>query len=186
MLKDFGISVKIDPRTLCIAPLGTCFWFRPDALKKLFKGYEGKGWDYTDFPCEPNRTDWTILHAVERSYAYFAQDAGYYPVFLYSDDWAAVEFTNLELKRTSSVHMKDDMNKMVDDAIYGRTSLYEQPCIQTDYDAYNVSQTNFIGIRDSLNLLSNAVKNRHYGLWKAIAPIRFIGHKYFQHKYDCR
>lgn len=180
LLNDFDVHVKTDGRALCVAPLGTCFWFRPKALSKLYKGYDGDGWHYSDFPCEPNRNDWTILQAVEHSYAYFAQDAGYYPAFIYSDSWAAVEFTNLEFMRTSSVNMRNDMNRMVEEAIFGRAidnNSEERNCSRD-------SSSNFVGIRDSLNLLSNAIKVRHYGLWKLLAPARLIGHMYFQHKFN--
>lgn len=52
---------------------GTCFWAKKSALKKLFE-WE---WKYTDFPIEPMPNDGTISHAVERIFAYVAQDAGY-------------------------------------------------------------------------------------------------------------
>ena len=97
LLQDFGIDVKINPKTLCVAPLGTCFWFRPKTLEKLMNGLDGNGWSYTDFPAEPTgKDDGLILHAIERAYAYFAQDAGFYPVYLYNDKYAAIDLTNLE------------------------------------------------------------------------------------------
>jgi lipopolysaccharide biosynthesis protein len=74
-----------------IAPLGTMFWFRPQAMKKLFD----YGWRYRDFPEEPNGFDGTILHAIERVYAFVVQDAGYYPAWVMSDKFARIEFTNL-------------------------------------------------------------------------------------------
>lgn len=53
--------------------LGTVFWSRTDAIRKLFS----KSWVYDDFPQEPLPVDGTISHAVERILAYVAQDAGY-------------------------------------------------------------------------------------------------------------
>ena len=100
LLNDFKINVKINEHSLCVSPLGTCFWFRPRVLEKLFSGYDGNGWSCCDFPKEPTHTDGTILHAIERSYAYFAQDSGYYPVFLYNDKSAEIELTNLEYSRS--------------------------------------------------------------------------------------
>lgn len=74
-----------------IAPLGTMFWFRPQALKTLF----GHGWKYDDFAPEPNGFDGTLLHAIERIYGYVAQHEGYYPAWLMSDHFARIEVTNL-------------------------------------------------------------------------------------------
>lgn len=74
-----------------IAPLGTMFWFRPKALSLLFDF----GWSYKDFPEEPNRTDGTLLHAIERIYAFVVQDQGFYPAWVMTDKCAAIEITNL-------------------------------------------------------------------------------------------
>ncbi len=112
LLSDFGIDVKINEHTLCVAPLGTCFWFRPGALKKLFAGYDGKGWEYEDFPTETDNCDRTILNSIEHSYAYFAQDAGYYPVYLYNSEFAAIELTNLEFFKSGSEEMREWTEKL--------------------------------------------------------------------------
>lgn len=74
-----------------IAPLGTMFWFRPKALEPLFD----YGWEYSDFPKEPNETDGTLLHAVERIYAFVVQSQGFYPAWVMTDRFARVELTNL-------------------------------------------------------------------------------------------
>lgn len=67
------------------------FWFRPKALRPLFD----HDWKYEDFPKEPNETDGTILHAIERLYGFTAQDQGYYTVWVMSDHFARIEITNL-------------------------------------------------------------------------------------------
>lgn len=74
-----------------IAPLGTMFWFRPDALRVLTE----YGWTYSDFPPEPNQEDGTLLHAIERIYPYVVQDAGYYCAWVMNDDYAQSEWNNL-------------------------------------------------------------------------------------------
>ncbi|MBP2242348.1 rhamnosyltransferase [Cytobacillus eiseniae] len=74
-----------------VAPLGTMFWFRPNALKALIQ-YD---WEYEDFPKEPNNNDGTILHAIERIYPFVAQHEGYYSGWLLSDKSARIEITNL-------------------------------------------------------------------------------------------
>ncbi|MCP1137543.1 rhamnan synthesis F family protein [Paenibacillus polysaccharolyticus] len=74
-----------------ISPLGTMFWFRPQALKTLLE-YE---WKYEDFPEEPNNVDGTMLHAIERIYPYISQQEGYFPAWVMVDTFARIETTNL-------------------------------------------------------------------------------------------
>lgn len=65
--------------------IGTVFWARTCALEKLLK----KEWQYMDFPQEPLPDDGTISHAIERIFAYVAQDAGYKTGTIMSDSYAA-------------------------------------------------------------------------------------------------
>lgn len=53
------------------------------------------GWEYTDFPPEPNKVDGTLLHFIERAYGYVPQANGYYPAYIFSDRYARIEITNL-------------------------------------------------------------------------------------------
>lgn len=53
--------------------LGSVFWCRKKALAKLLD----YPWKYEDFDEEPMKNDGTISHAIERIFAYVAQDAGY-------------------------------------------------------------------------------------------------------------
>lgn len=64
--------------------IGTVFWARTLALKKLLE----IEWQYEDFDEEPLRGDGTISHAVERIFAYVAQDAGYETGWIMSDQYA--------------------------------------------------------------------------------------------------
>ncbi|MPL95146.1 hypothetical protein SDC9_41312 [bioreactor metagenome] len=95
-----------------IAPLGTMFWFRPQALKKLFD-YD---WEYNDFPKEPNNTDGTLLHAIERIYPFVVQHEGYYPAWVMADSFARIEFDNL-------YHMLSELNEVAF-KLYGFNSHY--------------------------------------------------------------
>lgn len=109
LLSELGVHVPLDPEKEPVAPLGTMFWFRPKALKPLFD----LDWEWADFPAEPNGTDGTLLHAVERAYAYVAQSEGYFSSWLYSDHFARIELTNLafyvrELTRGVSRHWPAD------------------------------------------------------------------------------
>lgn len=91
LAQKLGIIVPMDKEKEAVAPYGTFFWFRPAAMKKLYD----KNWEYSDFPPEPNNTDGTILHAVERIYSLSVQAEGYYPGILMADEFAAIEYTNL-------------------------------------------------------------------------------------------
>ena len=91
LLNRMKVTVPISEDKPPIAPLGTMFWFRPTALNLLFQ----YGWTYDDFPQEPNEVDGTILHAIERAYPYFAQQAGYYSAWVLSDTQARNEWNNL-------------------------------------------------------------------------------------------
>jgi rhamnosyltransferase len=86
-----GISVPITPGKEPISPLGTMFWFRPKAMKRLIE-YD---WEYSDFPKEPNATDGTLLHAIERVYGLVVQAEGYLSGWVMSDKCASMEVTNL-------------------------------------------------------------------------------------------
>lgn len=87
MLDDFGISVPLDKSLPPVAPFGSVFWFRPQALRKLFE----HEWKYEDFPAEPMKSDGEISHAIERGHAYFAQAAGFLPMMIMNDEYASSE-----------------------------------------------------------------------------------------------
>ncbi|MFC5370604.1 rhamnan synthesis F family protein [Arcanobacterium bovis] len=91
LLNEMNIIVPLDPNKEPIAPLGTMFWFRPQALKPLFD----MDWQWEDFPPEPNAIDGTLLHAVERAYGYTAQASGFFCAWMFSSTFARIELTNL-------------------------------------------------------------------------------------------
>ncbi|WP_277668742.1 rhamnan synthesis F family protein [Caproiciproducens galactitolivorans] len=181
LLDDFDIHIKINEHTLCVAPLGTCFWFRPQALKKLFAGYSCTGWSYKDFPREPNRTDLTILHAIERSYAYFAQDAGYYPVYLYNDKYTEIELTNLEFNKTGSTEMRAWVDTLALDSVgYKKIEEVfnkpEEELTRSDVLQY-YDQNQIYGVKQSLKFLAKALRRKYPRFWALMLPFRRIGQK---------
>lgn len=91
LANKLGLNVNVHWTREPIAPLGTMFWFRPKAMKTLFD----YGWKYSDFPKEPNAFDGTLLHAIERIYAFVVQHEGYYPAWVMTDKFAQIEITNL-------------------------------------------------------------------------------------------
>lgn len=171
LLNALGVDVLLNEHALCVAPLGTCFWFRPCAMKKLFDGLKGDGWSYSDFPKEPNRTDQTILHAVERAYAYVAQDAGYYPVFVYNDQYTAIELTNLEFNKTGSSQMRAWMDQLAMESLGGQTGNepFNEQAVQ------NFELIRNYGIRQSLRFLAIAMRSKYPRFWSFLLPIRKIG-----------
>lgn len=176
LLKDFGVNVKINEHTLCVAPLGTCFWFRPLALKKLFDGFDGKGWSYKSFPREPNRYDQTILHAIERSYAYFAQDAGYYPVYLYNSRFAEIELTTLEFNKTGSTEMRAWTDALALDAAgYKKIEdTFNKPIEEVSSEEIIQQQDQNInyGVKRSMIHLAFALRCKYPRIWGAMLPLR--------------
>lgn len=92
LARRLGLKVNMCSDKEPIAPLGTMFWFKVDAMKKLFE----YSWKYDDFPEEPNHWDGTLLHAIERIYPFVVQDAGYYSAWLMSERFAQMEITNLQ------------------------------------------------------------------------------------------
>jgi len=65
--------------------LGTVFWARKDALKKMFE----RQWTYGDFPEEPLAKNGTISHAIERIFGFVAQDAGYKTATIMTAEYAS-------------------------------------------------------------------------------------------------
>lgn len=100
LAKKLEINVDLNRYKDPIAPLGTIFWFRPKALKTLIE-YD---WEYSDFPKEPNNTDGTLLHAIERIYPIVSQHEGYYPAWVLADSFARIELTNVN-------YMLSEINK---------------------------------------------------------------------------
>lgn len=93
LLEDrLDIHVPLDPAKPTMSAMGSCYWFRVDALKKLFEA----NWQYEDFLPEGQMgVDGTISHAIERANGYVAQGAGYYPAWIMSDRYARIEVDSL-------------------------------------------------------------------------------------------
>lgn len=106
LAKKLGLNVPIYWDNEPIAPLGTMFWFRPKAMRKLFN----VNWQYNDFPQEPNNNDGTLLHAIERIYPYVVQDEGFYVGWLINDKFSKIETTNLFFLLRESVKSANNHN----------------------------------------------------------------------------
>lgn len=91
LAENLGLQCDLDSSKTPIT-LGTVFWAKTDALKKLLQ----KEWRYDDFPPEPLPEDGTISHAIERILAYTAQDAGYETGWIMTDHYAGEEFEYIQ------------------------------------------------------------------------------------------
>ncbi len=102
LAEELGSHCSIREDREPVAPLGSYFWARAEALKPLFS----RKWTYEDFPEEPVADDGTILHAIERIYPFSAQAAGFYPGWILSEHGAAMEITNMN-------HMLHRLNQII-------------------------------------------------------------------------
>ena len=92
LLDKLDVHVPLDPRKGTVSAIGSCYWFRVDALRPLFE----YGWTYEDFLPEGQMGgDGTISHAIERANGYVAQSRGYYPAWVMNDDYARIEVGTL-------------------------------------------------------------------------------------------
>ena len=142
LAEELKIYVPIEKEKPPIAPYGTMFWFRPEAMKPLLQ----KEWIYEDFPEEPNEMDNTILHAIERIYPFAVQQSGYYPGIVMSHTFAGIEYGNLKyyVREYNEIMMKHHIEH-----------FHQYMCaeLQDRLDAYDD--------RDSLKgVLKRRMKNR--------------------------
>ena len=84
--------------------LGTVFWCRTCAMKKLFV----RQWEFEDFVEEPMPGKGTISHAVERILAYLAQDAGYDTGTVMSEEYATKLLMALQHEKRVTYNMLAD------------------------------------------------------------------------------
>ncbi|MDR0886982.1 MAG: rhamnan synthesis F family protein [Clostridiales Family XIII bacterium] len=87
-----GLKTKITAKNPSIFPFGGSFWFRTKALKKLFS-YE---YDFENFPDNTILYDLATPHVIEKIYPFIAQDAGYFPGYVYTDEYATLELATYQ------------------------------------------------------------------------------------------
>lgn len=83
--------------------IGTAFWSRSLALRKLLE----IDWKFDDFMPEPLPVDGTLSHAVERIFAYVAQDAGYDTGTIMTVPYAAQELAIAQEQMYKSYQILD-------------------------------------------------------------------------------
>ncbi len=94
LYKELNLNIPFDKHP--VAPFGSMFWIRKDAIKPLFR----KKWEYKDFPNEPLPDDGTISHAIERIYPSIAQEAGYMTGWIMPNNFASIYADNLAYRPT--------------------------------------------------------------------------------------
>ena len=108
-----GLSVPLDEHTP-VAPYGTMFWFRIEALRPLFE----RPWRWEEYNPEPNHVDGGLAHVQERLIGYVAQSGGFRVLQVMSPAQAARNYARLEYKmqlfaaRLASHHLLDQMAQL--------------------------------------------------------------------------
>lgn len=67
------LGIEIDNRNLIEFPTGSMFWFKPKALAPLLDS----ALTFDDFPEECGQIDGTLAHAIERTFLFVAESAGF-------------------------------------------------------------------------------------------------------------
>ncbi|MGR3609947.1 MAG: rhamnan synthesis F family protein [Sulfitobacter sp.] len=93
LAKQMYIDVPLDDDTP-VGAYGTMFWFRPDALFKMFDW----GWKWDDYNAEPHHIDGGLAHIQERLIAYAVQDRGYRTMQIMTPGMAGRYYGKLEYK----------------------------------------------------------------------------------------
>ncbi|MDX5383731.1 MAG: rhamnan synthesis F family protein [Rhodobacterales bacterium] len=88
-----GLALPLDDHTP-VAPYGTMFWFRIDALRPLFD----HPWRWEDYNPEPDHVDGGLAHVQERLIGYVAQSRGFRVLQVMSPEQAARNYARLEYK----------------------------------------------------------------------------------------
>lgn len=93
LAKDMEIDVPLDTSTPVTA-YGTMYWFRTDALKKMFAWK----WIWDDYNPEPHHVDGGLAHVQERLIGLCVQDAGYRTMTVMTGRNAGRNYAKLEYK----------------------------------------------------------------------------------------
>lgn len=108
-----GLRVPLDADTP-VAPYGTMFWFRLNALRPMFEW----PWQWEEYNPEPNHVDGGLAHVQERLIGYAVQGSGYRVLSVMSPEQAARNYARLEYKlqlfasRLSSHHVLDQLAQL--------------------------------------------------------------------------
>ncbi len=102
LAKELGLVCNPNYEDSTIA-LGTVFWARTSALKKLF----WREWKYEDFLPEPLPNDGTLSHAIERILPYVVFDSGFDTNWIMNHEYASIYIEKLIDVFSHSMKMLD-------------------------------------------------------------------------------
>ena len=186
LAKELNLSVTIPENQVPPSAYGDMFWFRPDALKKAIS----HGFTYDDFDVD-YKSDGTILHAIERTYGYMAQDSGYYYADVISDDDARTDLSNYryminrvaQILLSRGVYFADfySMTQNLSIALANRGQVYPAPTVNNNRlnDILTRMGNAPFGVKEALAI---AVNNRFPFLFRKTAArfpkeVRMVGLK---------
>ena len=92
LTEQMQLDCNLDPKKAPIT-IGTVLWAKVEAIKKLLE----IEWKYEDFDPEPLKNDGTISHAIERVFAYVAQDAGFETGWVMTEKYASERFEYMQV-----------------------------------------------------------------------------------------
>ncbi len=112
LAEELGISKDLISEDHEPLAIGSAFWCRTEALKKL----TAKNWTVEDFPEEPMPLDGTISHALERIFPFAAQAAGFYTGQVINSEFARDELENFLslVKNPNAAYPNTDIFKTVE------------------------------------------------------------------------
>lgn len=93
LCREMSVDVPLDDHTP-VAAYGTMYWFRPQALAKMFEWR----WKWEDYNPEPHHIDGGLAHVQERLIAYCVQDKGFRVLQVMTPEHAARGYAKLEYK----------------------------------------------------------------------------------------
>jgi len=170
--------------------VGTMFWYRPKALKKLFL----ENLSYNDFPEEPIGINGTLAHAIERLPSYIANNAGYDTELYINPEILTNTFYNSYQEQIilNSYHsIKVERDQLIGERnglIHERNGLIHErsELINVQNELYNV-RDKLINVRDELVEDKARIESERDILlnsrsWRFTKPLRNLGIFIRRHK----
>ena len=152
LTREMYIDVPLDDFTP-VAPYGTMYWFRTDALQKMFDWR----WKWSDYNAEPHHVDGGVAHVQERLIGYAVQDRGYRIVQVMSPRMAGRNYAKLEYKaQMFSAYCAS--NNVIDQQLEleSRGMVIRRTIFRTLRDAYGRTLQRFPASRAFLRPFKNA------------------------------
>lgn len=149
-----GFDVPLD-RSTPVAPNGTMYWFRTDALRRMFEW----PWNWEDYNKEPHHIDGGQAHVQERLIGYCAQTAGYRIVSVMTPKSAARNYAKLEYKLQRLMSHLNSGNIFEQDQILANSHTgFRGKLFRLGFEAYGRILRRWPASRRWLRPLAHAVR----------------------------